>query len=572
MPSQVTQQIDMGLNSLIPQNMRNPRESGDRPQNLIYNRGLAETPEGFAALNLTAGLGGATDPVLAVFPYREIDGYDHLMAKTAITMYEYDRIAGQWTDKGFGTDGSDADHPISWAAVGHNDTDIYIDDNASSSKAYFHLVVCDGGLTDIQRWAGRYETDFGYLLGADDYHEGVYTKHRAKQVNTFRSRLILISPKVYTSGGAWREQRQQVRWPRIGKLEMWSGTGSSYAELIDTGGTNVWAENLGTGQFIIYQTVGIWTLNYVGGDNVFAPDILFPDLGLLGPHCIENHNNVHYFLGNDYNVYAYHGGTVKRVIGDKIHKNLQDDLDPSYEHRCWMVMSPKSDFLWLFIVPNGKVYATKAYGMNMQSGAWMVRDLESYFSSGGMASVATVGDQAYTIGDTYEDNMQGALATWPTYADVVGDTYAEELQSVLTEPRMIMGDGSGWVYQFDPTYTKDGMASGGGSGGELITQRHPTPIFDGGHADIKKRWPGISVVACGSADGAMTIKHRQDNFDTSDTGWTDMSFDLTTEWKEKKFFINKTSEGIQFEFADWSGKAMKVKEFKILNPEIEEDR
>ena len=82
-------------------------------------------------------------------------------------------------------------------AIAHDDTAIYLDDDSGKSNAYYHAVVCDGGLSNIQRWAGRYETDFADLVGAGGYHDG--TTHRALQVGAYQSRLILISPQSYSS-------------------------------------------------------------------------------------------------------------------------------------------------------------------------------------------------------------------------------------------------------------------------------------------------------------------------------------------------------------------------------------
>lgn len=768
---------ELGLNALVQENLLDPRAAAEGSQNLFYEFGLLRTPWGFAKLDLTTGLNSG-DPVLAIFPYRELDGYDHIMAVTTETIQDHDAVNEEWDDKTQSgvTMASAIDTPISWATVGHDDTAIYLDDDSGKANAYHHIVVCNGGLGNIQRWTGRYETDFADVVGGGGYHGG--TTHRAMQVAiSQQNRMLLLSPQDFNaSTNLWVKNNQQIRWPQINKLESWTGTGSGFVNLFDTGGTNVWSASLGA-QYIIYQTIGIWTLNYVGGTTVFSPNPVIPDLGLLAPHLLISYDNVHYFIGTDMNVHAYFGGSVKQVIGDPIHKFLQADLDKQYKNRMWMVMGPNRDRLWIFIVESGSTFITKAYYRNMTTGKWGVRDFSSKFGDGtGITAVSLIGGQTYIDGDTYAEvldtlssypgagggdlvtrygdklvdssiTLSGDLTTlgswcdggidftkgiltggfstdftendilkivdgsagsnvepgthfytcydvssngfsvrprhnedvelmefnsggtyemrigdtidgttsgksafvanlvvqggtfssadasgnlylttvtgafqnenlnvgtnlnvataildstllglvgvaeWSEVAGAVdvtgintkaghsgadavffsvcndsapGQTYRQAIEEIETQEQMLFGDATGLIYQVDETYTKDDDS--------LIDARHLTPVFDWGEIGKNKRWTGIRVVAEGTAGGAMTVKERISEFDTSDTGWTDFSFDLTAEMREKTFYTNKTSKRIQYMFNDWTGNQFAVREFEVLDPAIEENR
>ncbi len=705
---------ELGLDSLVQPNLLDPRAAAERSQSVFYEYGLISTPWGFAKFDLTTGLNSG-DSVLAVFPYREIDGFDHILAATTQKIFDHDAINEEWDDvtqSGL-TMQSAIDTPVSRATVGHDDSDIFLNDDSAQAKAFYHIVVNNGGLGNIQRWAGRREADFADLtMSAGDYGGATQTTHRAGQVSmSQQNRMLLISPQEFNSStNLWTENNQMIRWPQIGKLQSWSGTGSGFVNLQDTGGLNVWSASLGA-QHIIYQTRGIWTLNHVGGTTVFSPTPVIPDLGLLAPHLLVSFDNVHYFIGTDLNVHAYFGGSVKQTIGDPIHRFLQADLDKQYKNRMWMAMGPDKRRLWIFIVEQGSIYITKAYYRNMQTGAWGVRDLKNKFNTTtGITAVSLVGGQTITTGESYAEALD-ILSGFPAdisegtagdvtqrYGDVLSDTtmnrvdvsdiaspcldftdmdfskaagglefdyssnadntviladpttlykdwsttsklvmriddgsdtvgmahgthfyqltdvcsvnnagdwsitihlmprgtgfatsvcsggnveqfagdtsglffdpsdgrYRDVIQEIETQAQLVLGDATGLVYQMDETFTDDD--------GSPIDARHYTPVFDLGQIGLKKRWKGVRVVAEGTAGGAMFVRQRISQFDTSDTGFIDFSFDLTAEMREKTFYTNVTSKRIQYLFDDFSGKQFKVREFEVLDPQLQDNR
>jgi hypothetical protein len=124
-----------------------------------------------------------------------------------------------------------------------------------------------------------------------------------------------------------------------------------------------------------------------------------------------------------------------------------------------------------------------------------------------------------------------------------------------------MGDSGGFVYQIDETYTTDD--------GNNMDCRHLTPIFDWNEPSKYKLWPGLSVVAKGSS---MTIRYRTDNFDTSDTGWNDMTQALTSDYEQYNVWANKSSKRIQACFKDFTGEDFDLREYEIMNPLVEENR
>lgn len=719
----LVQQPTLGLNGLIPDSQLEPREAAQFTQNIIYERGLAQTSLGFAKLDLTSGLNSG-DIVLSVLPFKELDGFGHLVAVTRETIQEHDRANNDWNDKTQSgkTMSSVITKPVTFAAVGHSSS-ITLNDVIGATSAFYHLIICDGGNTDIQRWAGRFETDFADLVGAGGYHDG--TTHRAQAIGSTRNRLILISPQTFSStSNLWTENNQTIRWPVINKIETWTGTGSGAVTLIDTGGVNLVGTNLG-GTFIIYQDRGIWDLNWVGGTTVFDPRPMISDLGLLAPHLLVAKNNIHYFVGDDFNVYAYLGGTIKQRIGDKIHRYLQEQLDPDYAHRSWLAIDKDNKRLWIFIVPKGDIYITKAYGMDLVTGSWMPRDFADVFSTNaGITAVSLIGSETFITGESYIEALNslsgfaadvsqgtagdvtrrygdeltpdtttagfidftqvdatldftdvefskgglffafsasadptvilydptsdwdGDTADWSTFSgkilrisdgsdstnmphgthyytmtdissvdagagdftvkinlaprdttqnaaadnsdntpalngvgtdtsavmyDPTGLTYNEKTDDVLVQDRLIMGDATGLVFQWGDETAYDDIS---------IVGRHHTHVEDAELPEVYKQWKGIAIVAKGISasdgtaidNGGINVRHRIDNFDTSDTGWVDHTVDLTQTMQSYNVWLNTTSKQIQFEFANAAESDYVLSQYKVLDPEILENR
>jgi hypothetical protein len=145
-----------------------------------------------------------------------------------------------------------------------------------------------------------------------------------------------------------------------------------------------------------------------------------------------------------------------------------------------------------------------------------------------------------------------------------GETYNEDLATNLVQERLVAGDSGGFVYQFDTTNVADNDFT--------IPARHLTPVIDGEEPDLFKRWHSIAVNAEGTVGGAMKVSYRVDNFDTSETGWTDFTFDLTTQSTEKTFYTNKTSRQIQYKFHNFEDDQFNVRSYKIIQPQVLGDR
>lgn len=555
----LVKRIDRGFDGTIRDASELRRGSAaDGSQNVLYSRRTIKTPYGFGqvesgSLPLDSGKG-----VFGLFVHSELDKTMHFLVVTEDKIYDRNYVTAAWDDvTQSGQDlGANIYNPVSQASILHTDG---LALNGNGDDWYHHCLICTG-ITPIQRWAGKFETDFADLAGADGYHTtgSSYTTHYALQVGAFYNRVLLISPLESDANDNLKDNNQRIRWPQAGKLESWTGTGSGYKDLLDTGGHNVWGALLGT-QWIQYQNNSIWSLTHVGGTRIFEPNIEMPNLGLLGPHLLYSKNNVHYFVGNDYNVYAYYGGSNIQIIGKKLHRFLQRDLDPDYKNRCWLCMGAQNSRLWLYIVPDGQKYITTGYAIDIRTGSWMKRDFTHKWtdSASGITSVALIGAFSYVAGETYAE----ALATGDTYADRLasGETYAQMLETVLTKERLALGDSAGYVYHYDDDLTQDD--------GIDIPARHITEVYDLDLPGKNKIWPGIRVTAKGTG---LIVSYRTGNFETVATGWTAFTEQvLTGEFVDYEFTIHDTAKRIQFRFTNADGDDFQISNYEIIEPALE---
>ena len=401
------QSPDRGLNSSKPDNQLEPTEAGDLTQNIIYRNGEIRSAFGYEQFGTGLPLDSA---ILDATQYPEIrTDTVHIVVASSGKLYKYDSANDDWDNitRVSGDNLSDINNPTSWAVVGHTD---------SVDNSFQHLLYCDGGKTAIQRWAGGTEANFKDLEGADGYHDpasGV-TTHFAQQADIFNSHVILLNAKEANSSGTLIDNKQRVRWGTTGKLEVWSGTTSGFVDLIDTGGTNIRSQILGN-RYVIYQNNSVWGLNPVGGSTVFTPEVLLPDLGLLSPHLITGSNNVQYFVGDDFNVYQYYGGSVRQRISDNILTLFRKGIDETFAKRCWLTIGPENKRLWLFYVPDDKEFMTQVFALDIQQGQWMPRSFshipaysgnKGTSNGGGLTMAKLIGSQTFTIGDSYKELRQ----------------------------------------------------------------------------------------------------------------------------------------------------------------------
>jgi hypothetical protein len=561
--------LGLGLNLHDPQTeIANGQMA--RALNMLFSRGVMATAYGISQFGSTSL--PLSYPVIGICAYQE-QGHsptDHLVAMTTRSLHKWNGVSQLWSDISPATALlSTPDSVPSFAFVPHTDP---IAADGTGTDCYYHLLVCDGGESPIYRWAGKFETQFYELAGADGYHEtdsspSTPTKHFAKQVNMFYNHVILLSPKTWdATADDYIENPQAVFWGRAGLLEEDSSdsssaydltkTGAGYVSLVDSGGENVRCVLLGN-TLIVYQNNSIWYVYYVGGTTMFLAKCEIPNLGLLAPGLVIPWQNAHYFVGSDYIPRVYQGGSSTVRIADKTFEAIKDDIDPTKLDRCRMTIDARGRRLWIFIVRNGYESITRAYGVDLLTGSWMIRDFDHVFDSdSGLASVALVGGQQYTTGRTWQQD----IATAKTYTEAIaeGTTWEQLMNQILISESMVAGSRDGYVYRYDEDLTTDNSVS--------IPAYGDSKVFDQGYPTLDKQWSTVSITAKGGSTGdSIVLSYRIESFETEDDDWIAFTaISLSDEYETYEFSLDDvTSDQMQLRIANSSGSKVYVKKMTI---------
>lgn len=608
MPDILIPSPSLGLNAALPVNLIDNRAAADGSQNVDFEDGVLRSTTGFNRMDCDEAI--IAEPILGITQHVEENNNKNIVAVGRTKAFRHDIVNGRWNEIDGASLSGNIFNPMSFVTIPHQDAiggkyqHLLICDGvgdimlwAGEGESIAALAGSEGynsgvtghralQVTSFQnrvilispwenagsgwianpqrvRWPqiGRLQKQFdrsisGFADGGGGQVTVTCPSHGFAEGDSVTITGTTNYNGTFTVSNV-TDDSFEITDTWVGNdatgtatISAWKGTGSGFYDLRDTGDMNVWAEKLAS-NLIIYQQHSVWQLRYVGGTTVFYPDILMTDIGLLGPRLLLSTGNTHYFVGNDFNIYAYMGGTLKKNIGGEIASFFKRDIDPKFAFRSWMAIGPQGKYLWIFIVPNGSEFVTKAYKLNLLSGAWTIRDFShKYTKTSGITSVLLIGAGVYHLGESYEKALEGEQ----TYAEAViaGTTYADVLTEIRVDERLAVGDSAGLVLE---------ESSGLEDDGEEIDSVYISKEFDLGMPDTNKRWPGIVFDVKGES---ITVDYSIDENDWTNIGTYALD---STKYQIVKAFINRTGKKLQYRITS-EGQTFYVRQVKIIEPEI----
>lgn len=107
--------------------------------------------------------------------------------------------------------------------------------------------------------------------------------------------------------------------------------------------------------FILYCTASVWSMDYVGGDEIYSFRKLFDEVGVINPNCVAQVRGLHYvFDRND--IYVHDGVTPRSIADGRVKEFIFGALDFARANLCFVQHDAKLTEI-RFCYPAGDAFA-----------------------------------------------------------------------------------------------------------------------------------------------------------------------------------------------------------------------
>jgi hypothetical protein len=320
-------------------------------------------------------------------------------------------------------------------------------------------------------------------------------------LGVFKNRLLAGAT---TESGTFCPCR--VRWSIAGDPLDDTGTGSGFFDIIDTPDWVVNFASLKNRMFIVKQE-SLWELVYVGGTDIFEPELAVEGIGTYGPGTVASTGEAIILYSSD-GVYAYDGHTTERIskgVDDLFYHPQRRIVNAGKINRSCSIFVEGLDEYWLSLPTVGDT-PDKLFKYNFTEQAW------------------TKSDEAATALGEYK---AAAWTTWSSLSANWEDLDWDWLPSVLASeaPTVLKGTSAGLVQQND-----------------WLTKTSKT--FDYTSKDwtfaVAQRWSSVQLLARG---GPFYVSYSLDRGNTYSNPEQIAASNAADddEYNEYSVWINKTS-------------------------------
>ena len=128
--------------------------------------------------------------------------------------------------------------------------------------------------------------------------------------------------------------------------------------------------------FMLYSQRGISVLSYVGGEFVWARNVLTTSYGLLAKNCIVESNGYHYFLSNG-DILKTDGNSIVSVLHNKMQTQLVGNIDPTYYMNSFAYSNPITEEIWICVPQAGYTLPNIAFVIHTNDDLVSMRSIPS---------------------------------------------------------------------------------------------------------------------------------------------------------------------------------------------------
>lgn len=128
--------------------------------------------------------------------------------------------------------------------------------------------------------------------------------------------------------------------------------------------------------FMLYSQRGISVLSYVGGEFVWARNVLTTSYGLLAKNCVVESKGYHYFLSNG-DILKTDGNSIVSVLHNQMQTQLVGNIDPTYYMNSFAYANPITEEIWICVPQVGNTLPNIAFVINTQDDLVSMRSIPS---------------------------------------------------------------------------------------------------------------------------------------------------------------------------------------------------
>ena len=328
---------------------------------------------------------------------------------------------------------------------------IYADDGTTETNVTGAAPT--GAVTD--KWTGDVFNGIAILnnqIDVPQYWDGTIASNfatfptwdatwRAKSIRSYRDFIVAVN----ITKGATRYP-QMVKWSTAanpGSMpNSWNEadptTDAGEFPLAQTQGELVDSLPLG-GVNIIYKTDSYWSMQFVGGEEKFAFQLIGSGAGLLSQNCAVAFPGGHVCIGNG-DIYIHNGGQSRSIVSERDRDWFFGNLDSTYRNLAFACINPSKKEVWLCAPGTGFTSCTYALVWNWETDTIGHREVPNLYH----ANTGQVDVTAISVWDSFTDVWDDVTELW------------SELQYNPAEQRLILASANAELYLPDRGSTFDG--------------------------------------------------------------------------------------------------------------------
>lgn len=296
------------------------------------------------------------------------------------------------------------------------------------------LAILNNQVDVPQYWDGNIATNFATFPTWN-------ANWRAKSVSTYRNFIVAVNitkaATRYPQLVKWSDSAEPGAMPNSWN-EADPTTLAGEFPLADTQGELVDAVTLG-GVQIIYKTDSMYSMQFVGGEQVFNFQLIEKNVGLLSQNCAVAFPGGHACIGNG-DIYIHNGGNSRSIVSEKARDWFFGNLDVTYRGLSFACVNPSKKEIWFCAPGTGFSSCTYALVWNWETNTIGQRDLPSlYHGNTGQIDVTAI-----SVWDSYTDVWDDVTETW------------SQTQYNPSETRLILASANAELYLPDRGQTFDG--------------------------------------------------------------------------------------------------------------------